>query len=293
MAIDKLRYFAAVVETKNLRKAANIVGITPGSLSKSMATLETELGVKLLRPEGRGIEITDQGWKVYRKSALLLDEYRRFQEAIKAEPRDGRERFRIGTFEVFSSYFLSTFLTQEFPRHEALLLELTPGKMESAILDNFIDFALTYLPAPNPHLDFTEIGHFEMGIWGTEKWSKRPFEEWPFAVPTTSVQVHSIEYNLLDMWPKEKKSRFVKYEFELLETALQTSRAGASVLHCPDFIIKLHNRHLTKEFRLSRLSYPAPLRQVKPVKIFLVTKKANPLVKTLEGKLAKFLRSFQ
>ncbi len=293
MAIDKLRYFASVVETKSLRKAADLVGITPGSMSKSIMTLEIELGVKLLRPEGRGIEITDQGMQVYRKSAHLLDEYRSFKDTIKNQMTENLKKIRIGTFEVFSTYFLSAFLTQELSQHQALLLEFTPGNIESAICDNVVDFALTYLPAPNPNLEFIEVGQFKMGIWGQAIWIKKSFEEWPFAVPTTSVQIHSIDFVSLDMWPQNNFNRTVKYQFELLETALQTSRLGHSVLHCPDLIIKLQNMMVKKEFQLEQLPYPERFKPLKPVKIYLVAKKGNPLVTLIEGKLAKFLRSLK
>ncbi|MGZ3771281.1 MAG: LysR family transcriptional regulator [Bdellovibrio sp.] len=293
MAIDKLRYFAAVVETKNLRKAAEIVGIAPGSMSKAISTLESELGVKLLRPEGRGIEITSQGLLIYNQSTRLLDEYRRFQNSLKETPSVHNEKLRLGTFEVFSTYFLSSFFCQEVPDHDALLLELTPGNMEKAILENLIDFGVTYLPSPNPRLTFTEIGQFEMKIWGLKKWKKIDFNEWPFAVPTTSFQIHSNEHSSLDMWPQSKKERRIKYEFELLETALQTSRQGLSVLHCPDFIINIHNESVLKEFKLEHLPYPHPLKPMKPIKIFLISNKENNININLEGKLAKFLRSLK
>ncbi|MGZ3686562.1 MAG: LysR family transcriptional regulator [Bdellovibrionota bacterium] len=45
MNIDRLRYFAAVVETRNLRKASELVGISPASMSKAISTLEGELGL--------------------------------------------------------------------------------------------------------------------------------------------------------------------------------------------------------------------------------------------------------
>ena len=73
MSIDRLRYFAAVVETRNLRRAAELVGISPPSMSKAIGVLEQELGLKLLYPEGRGIGITAKGLEVYRLAASLLE----------------------------------------------------------------------------------------------------------------------------------------------------------------------------------------------------------------------------
>src|SRR4051812_25916033 len=102
MNIDRLRYFAAVVETRNLRKAAELVGISPASMSKAISTLAGELGHELTRPEGRGIEITEKGLEIYRSSSALLEEFRRFQASASARVAPAT-RIRFATFEVFSS----------------------------------------------------------------------------------------------------------------------------------------------------------------------------------------------
>jgi hypothetical protein len=96
----------------------------------------------------------------------------------------------------------------------------------------------------------------------------------------------------MDMWPKSAPLRKVKYHFELLETALQTSRNGLSVLHCPDFIVKLYNQYSEAQFRLVALSKPAKYKLGKPVKVYLVSRK-NTEIKFIEGKLAKFMRSLK
>lgn len=294
MNIDRLRYFSVIVETKNLRKASELIGINPGSLSKAMTVLESELSVKLIRPEGRGIEITDAGMMVYKKSLPLLEEYKRFSSGVKEHaPEKKRLSLKIGTFEVFSTYFLSAFFASEMPEHEVTMLELTPGEIEAAILEGKLECGLTYLPVPNPKLEFREIGQFNMSIWGIkDKWQKVPFDAWPFAVPTTTFLMHSTTYNSLDMWPDAQKSRTIKYGFELLESALQVGRLGLSVIHCPDFIAIIHNRYVTSKYQFERLPYPESVKKIRPIRAYLVFKKGAELDKYLEGKLAKFFRSF-
>ena len=288
MSIDRLRYFAAVVETKNLRKASELMGISPPSMSKAISVLESELNLKLLHPDGRGIQITDQGMEVYRSSLLLLEEERRFYRQLK-EKRPKSRRLRIASFEVFSSYFISAFLNSE-PTLELLLLEMTPGKIEQAILSGVVDFGITYIPAPDPGLQFSEIGSLQMGIFGLKKWAPMEFDTWPFAVPTTEFRIQSSEVDSMDMWPTTAPRRNIKYQFELLETALQTSRNGLSVLHCPDFIAKLHNEHVEQKYRLVSLPKPSRYKPGKPTKIYLVSRK-NAEIKFIEGKLAKLFRS--
>ena len=293
MGINNLRYFAVVAQTKNLRKAAQIVGITPGSMSKAISALESELAIKLLRSEGRGIDLTDDGVTVYNSLIPLLEEYSRFQNSITQKENLKTQKIKIATFEVFSSYFMSNFIFSTMPDSQFLLYELGPSKIEMAVLNGSVDFGITYAPSVDQKLDFTEIGQFKMGIWGLKKWSKLPFSSWPFAVPTSSLNVYTIKEHSLDLWPKSTPERLVQFEFELLETSLQTSRLGLSVIHCPDFVIKLHNDQVQKEKQLVELPYPASTKKSKPITIYLVSKKGNPKLKLFEGKMAKFIRSIK
>ena len=155
------------------------------------------------------------------------------------------------------------------------------------------DLGLTYLPSPHPKLNLIEIGRFQMGIYGIQsaKWETQPPSTWPFAVPITQMQIHSLDYESLDLWPKGKFVRKIKYQFELLETALQSTRLGLSVIHCPEFVAKLHNRTTSSQAQLSLLPYPTEVKARKPVKIYLVSRKGEPLPNRLEGKLSKFIRS--
>ncbi len=290
MSIDRLRYFAAVVETKNLRKAAELIGISPPSMSKAISVLEQELDCKLIFPEGRGIGITTRGLQVYQQSTILLEEHRRFFELLKTGTPQ-LDKIRIATFEVFSTYFLSTMFSQ-LNLSNVILLEMTPGKIEQSILSGLVDVGITYLPAPDPALDYREIGVFSMNIYGKEKWKNSSFTEWPFAVPTTELRIHTLEFDSLDMWPGKAPKRKIGYQFELLETALQTARMGLSVLHCPDFIVRLQNEQVKPSLQLMELPFPPGYKESKATKIFLVSRKGFS-IDNLERKFAKFMRSLK
>jgi DNA-binding transcriptional LysR family regulator len=293
MNIDRLRYFSAVVETRNLRKAAQLVGISAGSMSKAISVLGQELGVPLLRQEGRGIAITDDGMEVYRSATPLLIEFQRFerQRAKSIKTLIVAAEARVGTFEVFSTYFLSAFIGSCLPDGGLMALELPPGKIEEAVKSRLVEYGITYIPAPDPELEFQQVGRLEMAIFGSGAWRKHPFEEWPFAVPVTPLHIHSQGTHSLDMWPQADHPRFVKYRFELLETALQTSRMGLSVLHCPTFIPLLSNLAFRKDAHLEKLPYPKGIKGPLGANIYLVSKKGDKNASRFEGKLAKFVRS--
>lgn len=68
-----LRYFLAVAREQSFTKAAEQLHITQPTLSRQLAALEEELGVKFLVRSGRNITLTDQGIFFKRRAQELLD----------------------------------------------------------------------------------------------------------------------------------------------------------------------------------------------------------------------------
>lgn len=58
MEIFELRYFLAVAEVENVNKAADIIHVSTGSLSKAISRLENELQTPLFFKTGRGIRLS-------------------------------------------------------------------------------------------------------------------------------------------------------------------------------------------------------------------------------------------
>ena len=61
MEIKHLRYFLAVAREENMTKAADMLHVTQPTLSKTLKTLEDELGKKLFTRHSFSISLTDEG----------------------------------------------------------------------------------------------------------------------------------------------------------------------------------------------------------------------------------------
>jgi len=68
--LAKLKYFLAVAKLNHVTKAAEEMCISQPSLTQAIRSLESELGVKLIKKEGRSIVLTEYG--VYLKDRLEL-----------------------------------------------------------------------------------------------------------------------------------------------------------------------------------------------------------------------------
>lgn len=66
MELLQLRYFKKIAEAQNMTRVAEEIHISQSALSKTIRTLETELGVKLFDREGKYIKLNENG-KIFLK----------------------------------------------------------------------------------------------------------------------------------------------------------------------------------------------------------------------------------
>lgn len=290
MDINRIRYFSVVVETLHLRKAAELLNMSPGSLSKAIKTLEQEVGQTLIQPSGRGISITDSGKDFYRRSKRLLSEYNLLFYAPKKKNNHSTPIIKIGSFEVFTTYFLTRLIENEFPERKLRVQELIPGKIEEALELREIDFGITYIPYPRESVEHIKVGTFISKIFGHKNLLTTPFEMLPFAIPVTPVNSVASQLRSLDGWPNSVW-RMIKYEFELLESAIQVARNGFAVLYCPSFIINFHNQKMDTQNQLTEFPFPKDV-SLEKIPIFLVKRRNDPESSDFK-KIARFIRSLE
>ena len=73
MEIRVLRYFLTVVREESISKAAEVLHITQPTLSRQLAQMEEEVGVKLFDRGTRKISLTDKGMLLRRRAEEIID----------------------------------------------------------------------------------------------------------------------------------------------------------------------------------------------------------------------------
>ena len=99
MTLNQLRTFLAVADRGSVRAAAEELVVTQAAVSAALGALQKSLGLQLLRPEGRGLRLTDAG-EAYagfvRRILGLLDEAGRAATSA-ADPDRGELRIAAVT----------------------------------------------------------------------------------------------------------------------------------------------------------------------------------------------------
>ncbi len=88
--LNRIAVFARVVEAGSFTGAAAVLGLRKSSVSRSVAALEAELGIRLLQRTTRKLSVTDAGRAYYdraRDALAGLDEARQAVSSLGAEPR--------------------------------------------------------------------------------------------------------------------------------------------------------------------------------------------------------------
>jgi DNA-binding transcriptional LysR family regulator len=151
-----LRYFVAVAEELNFGRAAERLGIAAPALSRAIAQLEAQLGVRLFDRSTRHVELTDAG-------IVLLDQVRPALAALDAAARRAqratgpRRRLVLAVKADLEGGLLEPILAAFRSEPEALPIEVTFSDLTDGarrLRDGRADVALIFSEFDPEGLDF-------------------------------------------------------------------------------------------------------------------------------------------
>jgi DNA-binding transcriptional LysR family regulator len=289
MDMNRLRYFTVIAKTGSMVKASELLNISQPALSKAVKVLENELGEQLIMPAGRGIVLTDSGHCVAKEANELLVKVDEFRTRVKTPTRP-RLELRIGSFEVFTTYFLGELAERFFPGYSIKAAELTPGRLEQAVADGTVDYGITYLPIPSSELDILKVRSLAMGVFGKlENFKETPFGELPFVAPNITIAGAPSKVQGLDGWPDETYPRHIKFRTGMMEGGLELCRRGLAVGYFPRFVVGLHNKTVTDSQRLEAITLAKDIKVPGNFDVYLIKRKSHLEDRELK-KIASALR---
>lgn len=107
MEIRVLRYFLTVVREESITKAAEMLHITQPTLSRQLAQLEEETGVKLFNRGSRKITLTNEGILLRRRAEEILELVDKTSHELLRQENELKGKITIGCGELKSVQTLS------------------------------------------------------------------------------------------------------------------------------------------------------------------------------------------
>ena len=88
MELKQLRCLVACAQTRSFNKAANLLYTAQSNISRTIRNLEEELGIDLFERKHYGIELTEDGRKIYEYALATLKSAEKIEEFTKLKIRE-------------------------------------------------------------------------------------------------------------------------------------------------------------------------------------------------------------
>lgn len=169
MQIRQLRYFVAIARNGSFSRAASELHVAQPALSSQIATLEDELGVKLLVRHSRGVELTEAGKLLLERSGQVLELIDSIARDIAAAPGKYEGEIRIGlpttTTAVLTEPLLEA-ISRSLPGITLHVVEGMTGHLEGWLAHDDIDVALLFAPSQTQQAKFKRVGFERLVLIG-------------------------------------------------------------------------------------------------------------------------------
>ena len=135
---------SAIVDSGSFAAAGDILNMSPSGVSRSMARLETRLGIRLLERTTRSVSLTEEGRRFYEQVMPLLAGLEEAAASAAQGTTAVRGRLRVNLDPYFSRLILGPKLGGFLESHPQLQLELiTTDRLGDLVADGF-DLAVRF-----------------------------------------------------------------------------------------------------------------------------------------------------
>ena len=147
--VMKLRALMSAVELGSLKAAAEALGCTQSAVSHMIASLEEELGFRLLRRGRSGVYLTDEGERLLGAARALLSAEEQLRQTAASIRGLDQGTVRIGAFTSVAVHWLPPVLKEfqrDYPNVEFKLLNGDYHDVNEWLSDGSVDIGFVALP---------------------------------------------------------------------------------------------------------------------------------------------------
>ena len=155
MQLVALKYFVAVADHGSFNAAAERLGVTPSTLTRSVSTLEDDLGLTLFERSRRGVLLTPGAAPVLAETKRMLASLEAVTEAAEGAARGTSGELRLGVRSPPLGEPLRSMLAhwrRDHPNVRLIIHELSDHDIYAELIARRIDVALVPSFAPWPRI---------------------------------------------------------------------------------------------------------------------------------------------
>lgn len=160
MEIRILRYFLTVVREESITKASEVLHITQPTLSRQLAQMEKDLGVKLFDRGTRKIKLTNEGILLRRRAEEILQLVDKTEKELVEQEEQVEGKISMGCGEIAAVQLLSQIIKsfrQKYPLVTFDIFTATADLVKEQMDKGLLDIGLFLEPIDMEKYEFTRL----------------------------------------------------------------------------------------------------------------------------------------
>lgn len=169
---DDFRVLLSVASERSVRSAAARLGISPSTMSRRIASLEQQIGGKLVVRTGDGVELTSLGFHAHaiatnmEKSFLKVSQ---IADVVKSE----RGSVHCAVSEGLGTYWILPRLHRFQDAHPNTTIRMTCGLASTDVMRLEADLAIEYTPPVHPELICVKLATIHFCFHASQAYLRR------------------------------------------------------------------------------------------------------------------------
>ena len=166
-ALHDMTLFVEVARAKNFSAAGRHLGVPVATLSRRIAAMEREFGVRLFDRTTRRVELTEAGARYFERCAHLADEARLAQEALRETATRPGGHLRVSVPVDLGVYVIGPLLPEFARQFPGITLDLDLSSRHADLVRDHVDVAIRLGEVRGDQLVIRRIGHAERALFAS------------------------------------------------------------------------------------------------------------------------------
>lgn len=193
--LNDVAAFVRVVENSGFAKAARELGVPTSTVSRAVARLEDNVGVRLLHRTTRNLSVTGEGQAFHQRVAPLVASLRDATRTLSTAGKEPEGLLRVTAPNDIGSAFLSEEVVRFADRYPLLRVELLLTNRKLNLVSEGIDVAVRAGRLESSSLVARKIGSLQVDLYASPSYAER------HRLPTTLAELprhHVVAFSARD-----------------------------------------------------------------------------------------------
>jgi len=171
--LGSIELFCRAAELGGFTAAAEVLGVTPGAVSRSVGRLEARLGVRLFARTTRQVRLTEDGRVYFEQCRQALAQIEEAERALAGHQTTPSGVLRLSVPTTYGHYRVLPLLPEFTARHPQVKVEVHIANRNVDLIEEGYDLAIRRGPPPDSRLVARTLEEATLGLFAAPAYLHR------------------------------------------------------------------------------------------------------------------------